>query len=207
MSKTEQIAFWEGDFGNAYTVRNAIKSADRAPFFARVLSHTLGVNRICELGANKGHNLAAIHELSDNFSLTGVEINEKACLEMRKHPFIEGIHASIQDFTPAPETKYDLVFTCGVLIHVAPADLSGVFKKMFELSNRYILINEYYNPTPVELEYRGNTGKLFKRDFGGEFWNQAPALLRLVDVGFLWQRVEPAWDNTTWWLFEKMKMS
>ncbi|MBF0498567.1 MAG: pseudaminic acid biosynthesis-associated methylase [Candidatus Riflebacteria bacterium] len=223
MTKTEQIAFWEGSFGDAYTDRNAVKSSDRAPFFARLLSRTLGVRDICELGANKGHNLEAIHGLSSNFQLTGVEINEKAFAEMRKKPFIKAVHSSIQEFAPtmissgesASELKtprvesyadtgeFDLVFTCGVLIHIGPADLPAILNKMFDLSRRYILINEYYNPAPVELEYRGNVGKLFKRDFGGEFWNQAPERLRLVDIGFLWQRIEPAWDNTTWWLFEK----
>ena len=33
---------------------------------------------------------------------------------------------------------------------------------------KYICIVEYYNPTPVEVIYRGHKGKLFKRDFAGE---------------------------------------
>jgi pseudaminic acid biosynthesis-associated methylase len=123
------------------------------------------------------------------------------------HQGIQATHSSIQDFES--DREFDLVFTCGVLIHLNPSNLSGVYKKMAALSRRYILINEYYNPTPLEISYRGHSGKLFKRDFGGEFLDclngtpSATEQIRLVDYGFLWQRVHPAWDNTTWWLFEK----
>lgn len=200
--KSEQEQFWEGDFGSDYTVRNAIQPEQRAGFFNRIFKLAPGIQTVCELGANKGHNLLAIQSLNANLKLTGLELNPQALGELQSHPSLEGVQGSIQEFKP--NQSFDLIYTCGVLIHLNPDDLTSTYKKMCELSNRYILINEYYNPTPVELGYRGHEGKLFKRDFGGEFWDANENKVKLLDYGFLWQRVEPSWDNTTWWLFEKI---
>lgn len=197
---TEQEQFWAGDFGHEYTDRNAVSPAHRRPFFESILRKIPTVSGICELGANRGHNLLAIQSINPQYHLTGVELNDTAYDVLASHEGIEAVHAAIQDV--APVRAYDLVFTCGVLIHINPADLPAIYRKMAALSQRYVLINEYFNPVPVEVSYRGHTGKLFKRDFGGEFLNANPNQFRLVDYGFLWQRVEPAWDNTTWWLFE-----
>lgn len=199
---TEQEQFWAGEFGDAYTDRNAVQPAQRSPFFQKVLSLTTGVQSICELGANRGHNLLALQLLNPAYQLTGVELNGKAFEILSGHGGIQAVQSAIQDFSPAQ--LFDLVMICGVLIHLDPQDLPVVYRKMAHIAKRYILINEYYNPTPVELPYRGHAGKLFKRDFGGEFMDANLAQVRLIDYGFLWQRAEPAWDNTTWWLFEKI---
>lgn len=201
LDKSEQTRFWEGTFGDEYTDRNLVDAQSRSGFFRRVLSRTLGVASICELGANKGHNLQALHDLSPNFRLTGVEINKKACDDLVNLSFVQAVNASIQTFSAG--ATFDLVFVCGVLIHINPDDLPLIYRKMAELSARYVLINEYFNPSPVELSYRGHAGKLFKRDFGGEFLDTCGDRFALADYGFLWKRVDPAWDNTTWWLFEK----
>lgn len=202
MKKTAQTGFWEGSFGDSYVERNDVSITNRTPFFSKLLQKTFGVSSICELGANKGHNLQVLASLSPNFELTGVEVNRRAFDIMKKDPRIEACHTPIQDFTT--DRRFDLVFLCGVLIHVAPADLPLIYRKMFDLSKRYVMMTEYFNPSPVELEYRGHQGKLFKRDFGGEFLDACAGKVRLVDYGFLWKRCEPAWDNMTWWLFEKL---
>lgn len=202
MTKAEQTIFWEGDFGNEYTDRNVIKAGDRVSFFSKILTLAPDIKSICELGANKGHNLEALQMAAPQLELTGVELNRKACAEMASKSRINAVCESIQNFRPTE--KFDLVFSCGVLIHLPPADLPEVYRRMFELSQKYILINEYFNPVPVEISYRGHSERLFKRDFGGEFIDVVQKRVKLVDYGFLWQRVEPAWDNTTWWLLEKL---
>ena len=60
--------------------------------------------------------------------------------------------------------QYDLVFSKGVLIHQDPTMLNDMYQILYQSSKRYILICEYYNPTPIEVEYRGNKSVLFKRD-------------------------------------------
>ena len=199
---TPQEKFWQGEFGNAYTERNAITPQQRTAFFDQILTRAPGIHSVCELGANRGHNLQALRELNPTLDVTGVELNDLAYVQLSAQPKIKAVRSAIQDFTS--KTAYDLVFTCGVLIHLNPNDLPAVYEKMVRLSSRYILINEYFNPTPVEIPYRGHGDTLFKRDFGGELLDSQPKnALGLVDYGFLWQRDNPVWDNTTWWLFEK----
>jgi pseudaminic acid biosynthesis-associated methylase len=198
--KTEQELFWEGEFGDGYTERNQISIEQRQPFFAKVLQKTYGVKAICELGANRGHNLKAIANLSSNFELTGVELNLSAFQNLSRISNLTAIQSSIQDFNP--DRQFDLVFTCGVLIHINPIDLPGIYQKIYDLSARYILINEYYNPVPVEIPYRGYSEKLFKRDFAGELIERCQKV-SVIDYGFLWQKMQPSWDNTTWVLLEK----
>ena len=199
--KTEQELFWEGQFGTDYTVRNRDLSQSRQPFFAEILKITQGVQSICELGPNRGENLNALKAINPSLQLTGVEINPVAIEYLNAIAGVEAIHSSIQDFKT--EQCYDLVFTSGVLIHLNQEDLPLVYQKMGDLSKRYVLINEYYNHSPTEIPYRGNAGKLFKRDFAGEFLDLHNGLFSVAHYGFLWSRLHPAWDNTTWVLMEK----
>ncbi|OUC13625.1 MAG: hypothetical protein B0A82_16370 [Alkalinema sp. CACIAM 70d] len=198
---TEQEQFWAGEFGNEYTHRNQIDAEHRQPFFRQILQQTPNVKTLCELGANRGHNLAAIASIHPEIHLTGVEINPTALAELQKVCGSGAIQSSIQEFQP--KQSFDLVFTCGVLIHLNPDDLPEIYQKLYDLSDRYILMNEYFNPTPVELEYRGNQGKLFKRDFAGEFLSHHGDRIQVMDYGFLWKVLHPTWDNTVWTLFEK----
>ena len=69
---------------------------------------------------------------------------------------------------PLSDPKADLTFTAGVLIHINPERLPIVYENLVSLSSRYILVAEYYNPTPTEVNYRGHNERLFKRDFAGE---------------------------------------
>ena len=64
------------------------------------------------------------------------------------------------------------------------------------------MVAEYYNPSPVNLSYRGNEETLFKRDFAGELMEQYG--LKLVDYGFIYKRDNWApQDDITWFLLEK----
>ena len=74
-----------------------------------------------------------------------------------------------------------------VLIHINPDALPEVYERLYKSSKQYICVAEYYNPTPVVVEYRGHTERLFKRDFAGELMDQFPDL-KLVDYGFVYHR-------------------
>ena len=116
-------------------------------------------------------------------------------------PEVKVYNNSILDFIV--DYKRDLVFTSGVLIHINPEELPVVYKLLYETSKKYILINEYYNPSPVEVKYRGNEGVLFKRDFAGEIMDKYPDLT-MIDYGFVYHRdyVFPS-DDVTWFLLQK----
>jgi len=81
-------------------------------------------------------------------------------------PWVNTFNESILSYES--NERHDLVFSKGVLIHINPDELERVYKKFYDMSKKYILIVEYYNPTPIEINYRGHSRKLFKRDFTGE---------------------------------------
>jgi pseudaminic acid biosynthesis-associated methylase len=200
---TEQEKFWAGEFGNAYAERNSgndfIKT--NIHFFSNLFKKIEKPKRILELGCNIGLNLEAIHFLFPEIKLTGVEINQNAVDVLKQKNIAEVIQGSILGELKFPE-QFDLVFTRGVLIHINPEHLSKVYDHMFNLSRRYIIVFEYYNPKPVEIPYRGHTEKLFKRDFAGELMDKYP--LRLIDYGFVYHR-DPYFpqDDGTWFILEK----
>ncbi|MGH3265470.1 MAG: pseudaminic acid biosynthesis-associated methylase, partial [Trebonia sp.] len=96
------------------------------------------------------------------------------------------------------------VLISGVLIHIAPDQLQRIYERLHMACGRYLLLAEYYNPSPVEVEYRGHSGRLFKRDFAGELMDRF-ADLRLRDYGFAYHRdpLFPA-DDVNWFLLERM---
>ncbi len=200
---TPQEEFWAGEFGDLYISRNESENllASNIALFADIFSSLDKVPlSIMELGANIGMNVKAIQKLSPGAQFTGVEINKQAC-EILSKTGCEVIESSIMD--AATSKKFDLVFSKGVMIHLMPDQLLPTYKKMYEWSNRFILIAEYYNPTPVTIPYRGNTEKLFKRDFAGEFMDLYPDVV-LRDYGFAYHRGTYPQDDINWFLLEKV---
>jgi len=205
MFKTEQESFWSGDFGRDYTERNnnaGILASD-VSLFERILSRTPGIRSVIELGANIGLNLKALRGLLTDVELEAVEINGAAAAVLREWGGCEVREMSILDYEV--KRQFDLAFTKGVLIHIDPSYLPCVYDLLHALARRYVLMAEYYNPVPVEVIYRGHQGKLFKRDFAGEFMNRFPDVC-LLDYGFVYHR-DPRFpmDDVTWFLMEKQQ--
>lgn len=205
--KTEQEAFWAGDFGTEYIQRNqgdALLACNLA-FFAKALQAAQGLRSCIEFGANIGMNLKALKLLHPAQEQHGIEINADAARELAQIiPSSHVHHSSILDFTPSQ--LWDLVLIKGVLIHLNPEVLPQVYDKLVSASRRYILVAEYYNPAPVAISYRGHSDRLFKRDFAGEIMDRHPQV-RLVDYGFAYRR-DPNFpqDDITWFLMEKVEL-
>ena len=203
-SNSPQEEFWRGSFGSDYADRNAGETlaASNTALFARALARATAPRSVLELGANIGMNLVALGHLFPGAALHAVEINPHACEKLRAVLPPEHVtEGSILD--EVPNSGFDLVLIKGVLIHVRPDDLDEVYRRAVQSTDRYLLICEYYNPTPVEVPYRGERDRLFKRDFCGEILDQHPQM-RLVDYGFVYHR-DPSFplDDVTWFLLEK----
>lgn len=202
--KTEQEAFWAGEFGNAYIERNQGDAllASNLDFFSKALRATRHVKSCIEFGANIGMNLKAIQLLHPNIETSAIEINAEAAAQLRTIVQPERVHhTSILDYTP--RQTYDLTLIKGVLIHINPNELTQVYDKLVASCGRYLMVAEYYNPAPVAIPYRGHTDRLFKRDFAGEIMDRHPQL-QLIDYGFAYRR-DPNFpqDDITWFLMEK----
>lgn len=207
MCRVEQIQFWRGDFGDAYTERNRQTEeslASRTRLFRRVLRVArLGVGaRVLEVGTNIGMNLVALARLAP-LSLFGIDPNRTALTLLAQDPALRSrarVAMAQVERLPFADASMDLVFTCGVLIHIHPDNLMEACREILRVSRRYVLCAEYFSPRPEEIVYRGQRGLLFKRDFGGFFLDHWPRL-HLLDYGFFWKRIE--FDDFNWWLFER----
>lgn len=203
--KTEQEAFWAGEFGTEYITRNQSDelNASNLNFFSKALSGVREMSSCIEFGANIGMNLKALKLLHPSLEINGIEINVNAAEELAKIIPPSNIHnTSILDFKT--DELWDLVLIKGVLIHINPDELQKVYDKLVAASGRYLLVAEYYNPAPVGISYRGHSDRLFKRDFAGEIMDSHPQM-KLVDYGFAYRR-DPNFpqDDITWFLLEKI---
>lgn len=196
----EQEKFWAGEFGDQYNPRNQGIVESNTAFFAKALAKTSGIKRTIELGAGTGQNMLALTRLIPGVETMGVEINEQAAHEI---PCGYVFRQSLFDFIPPNYEAADLAMTKGLLIHIAPEDLSSAYEKLYQCSRKYILIAEYYSPRPREIEYRGHKNKLWARDFAGEILARFPDL-ELLDYGFQYYRDPLApQDDITWFMMEK----
>ncbi|TNE54227.1 MAG: pseudaminic acid biosynthesis-associated methylase [Bacteroidetes bacterium] len=202
--QTEQEKFWAESFGDDYIGRNQGDQllASNLNFFTKALNQAGRIDSCIEFGANIGMNLKALKLLYPGIAMKGIEINEKAAEELKEVIGSANVfHGSIYD-TPK-EMSAQLSMIKGVLIHINPDMLPNVYEKLYNSSEKYILIAEYYNPAPVTIPYRGHSDRLFKRDFAGEFMDRYQDV-ELIDYGFAYRR-DPAFpqDDITWFLMKK----
>ena len=202
--KTEQEDFWAGEFGSGYIQRNQSDQllASNLDFFSKSMRLTSEVNTCIEFGANIGMNLKALQLLYPKQELFGIEINKEAAEELTKVIPNENIYQkSILEFKE--NRQWDLVLIKGVLIHINPDELLSVYSKLAKASSKYLLVAEYYNPSPVSISYRGHNDRLFKRDFAGEIMDKYSEF-KLVDYGFSYHKDENfPQDDITWFLLKK----
>ena len=202
--ETEQEAFWAGDFGDEYIGRNrgdALLAAN-LQFFATALRHTRGIGSCIEFGASIGTNLRALKLLYPAQEQFAVEINTEAARQLEEFvPTSNVSNCSILDYGAA--RTCDLTVIKGVLIHINPDALPTVYDTLHAATGKYLLVAEYYNPTPVAVPYRGHANRLFKRDFAGEIMDRYSDLM-LVDYGFVYHR-DPDFppDDINWFLMER----
>lgn len=201
---TDQEIFWAGEFGSEYITRNKGEQllAANLNFFVKALKQAGKIQSCHEFGANIGMNLRALKLLYPQTTLSAVEINPEASKILAEFIGKQNVYeGSIFDYPVS--TQFDLSLIKGVLIHINPDMLDKVYQKLYEASKKYILVCEYYNPSPVAINYRGHSDRLFKRDFAGELMDKYSDLI-LVDYGFAYRR-DPVFpqDDITWFLMEK----
>lgn len=200
---TDQEKFWQASFGDSYTQRNRTAEVgslrSNVALFSRILASTSGVESVIEFGAGDGRNLHAINKVMPFIQLSAVEINEKAA-EAMPDCVTTILQASILDeIQLAPQ---DMAMVKGLLIHIAPADLPRAYRVLHAAAKRYVLICEYFCPTPRMIPYRGHDDRLWARDFCGEMLDAHPDLT-LKDYGFVYNRDPAPQDNISWFLMEK----
>ena len=184
--------FWAGSFGDAYTKRNRVDWQSRIPFWKEMMEQT-GARSVHEIGCNAGWNLSAIQRAFPDILISGSDINEDA-LKLATSVGL-AVHAQ-KDVMTWFSMPVELVFTAGVMIHVAPDELDQFIEDMIAMSSRFVLAIEYDALIETEVLYRGHTGKLWKRPYGRRLENHGLTLISKQDPG-------PGFDNCHAWLMEK----
>jgi len=173
---TEQMGVWAGEFGRSYTDRTNMSAEGLDELYLP----RFGVTRtqlnesflegldptipILEVGCGIGTQLLSLQR-SGFSDLSGVELQSYAgdIAKSRCHGIniTQGSAFSL----PFPDASFDLVFTSGVLIHIAPSDLREVMSEIHRCTREYIWGYEYYADEMTEVEYRGNNKLLWKTDY------------------------------------------
>ena len=195
-----QLADLEGEFGRAYTERNVVAPAILEDAFRELLSG-IEPQTVLEVGCNRGHNLVAVADvLGAEADVVGIEPNRHA-LEIARmaDPRVSALRGNAFAL-PFRDGWFDLVFTVGVLIHVAPDDLPRALDELLRVSGRYVLAVEYFAEEEEAISYQGRSGLLWKRDFRAAYLEREPRL-HVLKSGHLGP--ERGFDRCHWWLLEK----
>ena len=202
----DQERFWLQTYADRYIERN-----NRFDFelglkaWRRMLAKAGPIESLLECGSNIGRNIAFLEELLPQAKKSIIELAEKPFQTVTSRFDLDGTFNGPIVASNFELASFDLVFTNGVLIHIHPDEVVANMRKMFDYSRRHILIGEYFNRTPVMIEYQGEPDRLFKSDFGKTFVTNFD--VDVVDYGFHWGHEfdSAGFDDITWWLFEKKK--
>lgn len=202
----EQEQFWAKQYAAEYIKKNSDFDHRLGAKAWREILRKVNDQEILnylECGCSIGRNLIQVQQVLPQAKASIIEISKPAFdLVIENQNITQAYHGAILD-SDFKHNSFDLVFTMGVLIHVSPDHLIETMKKMYDYSSKYILMGEYFNRTPVSIDYQGQKNKLFKCDFGRIFIQNFD--VNLVDYGFLWSYIyqNAGFDDITWFLFEK----
>lgn len=200
----KQEVFWRDIYAEEYISRNNnfdLNSGIKA--WAQMTKNLEGVTSVLECGCNIGRNINILDHLMPEAEKTIVEISPAAFnIVTSRYKLVDPQNCSIQS-SDFKGKQFDLVFTTGVLIHIAPENLLDNLSKIYTLSRRYILFCEMFSRTPKTVRYKDEDDLLFTRDYGRFFLENFPA--RVVDYGFLWGHYydRAGFDDGNYWVFEK----
>jgi pseudaminic acid biosynthesis-associated methylase len=200
--RLEQL--WAGEFGDSYVERNANAYEGRRTFWTDLLARH-PCRTVLEVGSNLGGNLRWIRRVAPAEALVvGVDVNAGALTRMRDETSaLVPIRAAARGL-PFADHSFDLTFTAGVLIHQPDESLREVMGEILRCSRRLVLCAEYHASSQVEVQYRGESGALFKRNYG-DLYRELSDDLILREHGVLGR--DDGWDDVTWWLFERSTQS
>jgi SAM-dependent methyltransferase len=179
MTKAEDTGLlWAGEFGDEYIKRNS-NLPDRSQFW-NLIMHRYKPKSFLEVGCNIGHNLRYVKAARPNIDLAGCDVNDQAIAILRaQHP---GIWVDSGDIRALPydNRMFDMVACVGVLIHITnDVDLADAVYELFRVSERYVLIAEYYHDHWQMVDYHGYDNALRKGPFD-------KFIERLVPEATLW---------------------
>lgn len=200
MNRNEDL--WAGQFGDDYHKRNA--PSDRRKLWSDVFGlwekpvPGCVIKSVCEVGAGLGDNLDALKFLMGSTLNVGIEVNSKACQVLTERGFV-AVNAPFLEVNALG--KFDLVVTRGFLMHVPDADVEKTLRKLYESTNLYLCVAEYFSPVRRQVHYHGQDDALWLDDFAGRLLEMYPDL-KLIRYGFQYHR-DCGGNDVTYFLLKK----
>lgn len=186
-TETQQETVWKGTFGREYTERNTVDTEGldehwrrnygfaRSSIIASFLSGISKDAKFLEVGCNAGNQLLMLKQMGWR-NLSGTELQpfaiEIASSRLPDAAFKLGSALAL----PWEDRSFDVVFTCGVLIHISPTDLPSVMDEIYRTTREYIWGTEYYAPEVTQVTYRDHSELLWKMDFARQYMKRFPDL-------------------------------
>lgn len=185
---TKQEEFWSTEFGEEYSDRNSWQTdAEWDQFYIDTWGQSkIDINnivmadlprdiKILEVGCNIGQQLRGFQRMGFE-NLYGLEIQPYAVEKAKENTKgINIIQGSAFDL-PFKDGFFDLVCSNGVLIHISPDDHHKFMSEAVRCSSKYIMGWEYFEEDVTHINYRGNTGFLWKANFAKIYQDIAPEL-------------------------------
>lgn len=131
----------------------------------------------------------------------GVDINRLSLDTLRAADPAVGCVLGAARHLPIRDRSFDMVFTIGLLIHQPDSSLATVVRDIVRCSSRWVMFGEYSADKPTEIEYRGRTGLLFKRDYVWLVSELCPDLHHVATEELT--LAEDGFDRVTWGVFER----
>jgi pseudaminic acid biosynthesis-associated methylase len=179
-AETAQTTMWKSDFGREYTDRNTFDPDEldrlylknfgitRTQINTAILAEMPKAASFLEVGCNDGNQLLLLQGMGYS-NLSGVELQPYALEIARKRlPGISLKQGSVLTL-PHEDSAFDVVFTSGVLIHIAPQDLPRALDEIHRCARTYIWGLEYYAAEETEIRYRDHSGLLWKMDYARRY--------------------------------------
>jgi len=185
--ETKESETWRGEFGSQYSERNLLNPLEldktyqgkygvtRTALNQNFLADIPRSASILKVGCNLGNQLIVLDQMGFK-NLTGIEIHQEIVKEAQSRvPWARVMEGSALKI-PFPDASFDLVFTSGLLIHIAPQDLPVAMTEIHRCARGWIWGLEYYAPEMTEVLYRGHSGLLWKSDYARFYTESFPDL-------------------------------
>ncbi len=178
---------WSSEVGKKYTDRNTMtyKELDllhkkwfgvtrtkiNKDFFGK-LNRSI---KILEVGTNIGLELLGLQKMGFK-NLYGIELQPYAVnVAQKTTKGLNIIQGSAFDI-PFKDEFFDLVFTNGVLIHIAEKDIIRVMTEIYRCSKKYIWGFEYYADKYTMIPWQGGNNQMFKAPYLDFYLGNFPKL-------------------------------
>ncbi|MCK4791582.1 MAG: methyltransferase domain-containing protein [Desulfobacteraceae bacterium] len=192
---TKKTQEWAGNLGKEYTDRNALSQdkmellykelygITRTEMISMFISNFDRDMKVLEVGSNVGDQLLCLQKAGFK-NLYGIELQSYAVeLSKSRTKGMNIIQGSAFDI-PSKDGFFDLVFTSGLLIHIAPEGVATVLEEMYRCTKQYIWGFEYYADMYTEIHYRGHADLVWKTNFSKLFLARFSELILVREEHF-----------------------